>query len=112
MIERPPTRITTTATSPITTVAMEVMALIPVMVRVAEHDTDAPPYFVQPIVKNLAQLDYAVVPGGGHFAFFYPLPPALQRLPPGQDPPGFDRAAYQPTLYREVTSFLADACRR
>jgi predicted dienelactone hydrolase len=80
---------------------------IPVMVRVGEQDTDAPPYFVQPIVSRLSQLDYAVVAGAGHFAFFYPVPPPLMRLPPGQDPPGFDRAAYQPHLYRDVESFLA-----
>jgi pimeloyl-ACP methyl ester carboxylesterase len=86
---------------------------VPVMVRVGEHDTDAPPFFVEPIVRGVKQLDYAVVPGAGHFAFFYPIPPALQRLPPGQDPPGFDRAAYQPQLYAEVEAFVrAGVCRR
>lgn len=86
---------------------------IPVMVRVGELDTDAPPFFVEPIVKRIKQVDYAVVPGAGHFAFFYPVPPALQRLPPGQDPAGFDRAAYQPQLYAEVEAFVrAAVCRR
>ncbi len=86
---------------------------VPVMVRVAEHDTDAPPFFVEPIVTRLSHVDYAVVPGAGHFAFFYPVPPPLQRLPPGQDPPGFDRAAYQPQLYREVEAFVrAAVCTR
>ena len=86
---------------------------VPVMVRVGEHDHDAPPFFVEPIVKGVKQLDYAVVPGAGHFAFFYPVPPALQRLPPGQDPAGFDRAAYQPQLYHEVEAFVrAAVCTR
>jgi predicted dienelactone hydrolase len=79
---------------------------VPVMVRVGEQDTDAPPFFIEPIVKRVKQLDYAVVPGAGHFAFFYPVPPPLQRLPPGQDPTGFDRAAYQPRLYAQVEAFL------
>jgi pimeloyl-ACP methyl ester carboxylesterase len=80
---------------------------VPVMVRVGEQDTDAPPFFIEPIVKRVKQLDYAVVPGAGHFAYFYPVPPPLMRLPPGHDPPGFDRAGYQPHLYRDVESFLA-----
>jgi predicted dienelactone hydrolase len=80
---------------------------VPVMVRVGERDTDAPPFFIEPIVKRVRQLDYAVVPGAGHFAYFYPVPPPLMRLPPGHDPPGFDRAGYQPHLYRDVESFLA-----
>lgn len=79
---------------------------VPVMVRVGEHDTETPPFFVQPIVKALARVDYATVPSAGHFAFFYPVPPALQRLGPGQDPPGFDRAAYQPQLYAEIEAFV------
>lgn len=58
------------------------------------------------IVKGLAHVDYATVPGAGHFAFFYPVPPALQRLGPRQDPPGFDRAAYQRQLYAEIETFL------
>ena len=82
---------------------------VPVMARIGAQDGDTPPFFVERILKSLspeARLDYQVVPGAGHFAFFYPVPPALQRLAPGIDPPGFDRAAYQPRLYAEVTAFL------
>ncbi len=78
---------------------------VPVFVRVGERDELAPPHFVRAILRDLP-VDYAVVPGGGHFAFFYPVPPALASLLPGQDPPGFDRAAYQPQLCAEVTAFL------
>lgn len=76
-----------------------------VLVRAGERDDLAPPFFVEQIVKPLAA-DFAVVPGAGHFAWFYPVPPHLARLPPGQDPPGFDRAAYQPRLCAEVEAFL------
>jgi hypothetical protein len=34
------------------------------------------------------------------------VPDAIRALPPGQDPPGFDRAAYQPQLNAEVVAFL------
>lgn len=80
-----------------------------VMVRACEKDEAAPPFFIEKIVRALpapAELDYAVVPGAGHFACFWPLHPALAKLPPGQDPPGFDRAAYQPVLHAEVLGFL------
>jgi len=82
---------------------------IPLMVRVGEKDTETPPFFIERVLKSLplrAPLDFAVVPDAGHFAFFYPVPPALAQLPPGQDPPGFDRAAYQPQLHAEVIAFL------
>jgi hypothetical protein len=48
------------------------------------------------------------VPDAGHFAFWGPVPPLLASpsFLPGQDPPGFDRAAYQPVLARTVTAFL------
>lgn len=76
-----------------------------VFVRVAENDEFAPPFVTERILKDV-RMDYAVVPGAGHFAFFYPVPPHLATLPPGADPPGFDRAAYQPQLYAEVEAFL------
>jgi len=76
-----------------------------VFVRVGERDELAPPYAVAQILNGV-RMDYAVVPGAGHFAFFFPVPPHLATLPPGKDPPGFDRAAYQPTLYAEIVAFL------
>ncbi|MBL9017338.1 MAG: alpha/beta hydrolase [Myxococcales bacterium] len=81
-----------------------------VMVRACEKDEAAPPFFIERIVRGLpprAELDYAVVPGAGHFACFWPLHPLLATLPPGQDPPGFDRAAYQPALHADVLGFLS-----
>ena len=48
----------------------------------------------------------AEVPGAAHFSFQTPYPPALAAIPPAQDPPGFDRAAYQPILHADITAFL------
>lgn len=76
-----------------------------VMVRVGEKDELAPPAFVETVLRDLPK-DFAVVPNAGHFAFFWPVPPPLLAFPPGQDPPGFDRAAYQPRLHAEVAAFL------
>lgn len=83
----------------------------PLLVRTGERDEYAPPDFVERILRGLpadASMDYRVVPGAGHFAFFAPVPPALARagLPPAVDPPGFDRMAYQPRLYADVLGFL------
>ena len=86
-----------------------------VMVRACEKDETAPPFFIEKIVRALpprAELDYAVVPGAGHFACFWPVHPLLATLPPGQDPPGFDRAAYQPVLHADVLAFLTTAAAR
>jgi fermentation-respiration switch protein FrsA (DUF1100 family) len=79
------------------------------MMRVGEKDPDTPPFFVERILSSLppsSQRDVAVVPGAGHFAFFYPVPDELAKFVLAQDPPGFDRAAYQPQLYAEVIAFL------
>jgi len=84
---------------------------VPLLVRTAEHDELTPPSFVERILRGLpagTRMDYQVVPNGGHFAFISPVPPALA-VPgslPAQDPPGFDRAAYQPRLYADVLAFL------
>jgi len=78
-------------------------------VRTGERDDLAPPYFVEQILRGVV-MDYAVVPGAGHFAFLSPFPPALTSpfFAPSQDPPGFDRVAYQARLCAEVTAFLLE----
>ena len=86
----------------------------PLLVRAGERDEHAPPYFIERVLGSLpagARLDYQVVPGAGHFAFFGPIPAALARgnFPPAYDPPGFDRAAYQPRLHHHVLAFLRGA---
>ena len=83
----------------------------PLLVRTGERDELTPPSFVEHILRGLpagARLDYQVVPGAGHFAFWGPVPPALSNpaFLPSRDPPGFDRAAYQPRLCADVLAFL------
>lgn len=86
-----------------------------VWARTGEHDALTPPYFVEGVLRGLparAALDLAVVPGAGHFSFLSPFPPLLASQPgfaPAQDPPGFDRAAYQARLAAELVARLAPA---
>jgi len=79
------------------------------LVRAGERDELTPPYFIERILHGLAS-DYRVVPGAGHFAFLSPFPAALTSpaFAPSQDPPGFDRAAYQLQLCAEVEAFLRE----
>ena len=84
-----------------------------VFARTGTRDDLSPPMFVEQVLRGLpaaARLDYAVVPEAGHFAFWGPVPAALAgpHFPPGIDPPGFDRAAYQARLVDEILAFLSD----
>jgi predicted dienelactone hydrolase len=86
---------------------------VPILMRTAEHDEHAPPLFAEIIlrgVRSRARIDHRVVPNAGHFSFQSPFPPSMTRpdFPPSQDPPGFDRAAYQRVLEAEILAF----CRR
>jgi predicted dienelactone hydrolase len=89
----------------------------PLLVYVAEHDVVTPPARVRAVLAALpttTPCDIRDVPGGGHFAFLTPFPPALQRpdFPPSQDPPGFDRAAFHARLPQEIGEWLAEAMLR
>lgn len=84
---------------------------IPLLVRTGERDELAPASFVEAVLAGLPRetpVDYRVVQGAGHFAFLSPFPPslALPGFAPAHDPPGFDRAAYQPVLHHEILAFL------
>ncbi len=84
---------------------------VPLMVRVGERDEHIPVAFIERVLSGLpadARMDFQVVPGAGHFGFQSPFPPALAGpgFPPSQDPPGFDRVAYQTQLCAEVLAFL------
>lgn len=85
---------------------------VPILMRVGELDRFAPLHeIVLKGVRDPARIEFAVVPNAGHFSFQSPFPPRMVRadFPPSQDPPGFDRAAYQPVLHAEVESFLRRA---
>ena len=84
---------------------------VSLLVRTAARDEIAPPFFADKILSALpapARMDYACVPNAGHFAFWGPVPLLLASpsFLPGQDPPGFDRAAYQAVLRDEIVTFL------
>lgn len=84
---------------------------VPILLRRGELDALTPAFHSELIlagVPNAAKVDYAVVPGAGHFSFQSPFPASMTRpdFPPSQDPPGFDRAAFQPKLNAEIVSFL------
>jgi predicted dienelactone hydrolase len=84
---------------------------VPVLARAGERDELVPPFAVEQILRGLpvdTPLDYAVVPGAGHFAFCTPFPAGLvsPAIPPSLDPPGFDRARYQPALHEQVVAFV------
>ena len=85
------------------------------LLRSGAEDLLAPPSVHASIVErglpHPELLDPARVPNAGHFSFQSPFPPEMTRLdfPPSQDPPGFDRASYQPVLAAEVTTFLRRA---
>jgi predicted dienelactone hydrolase len=82
---------------------------VPVLLRMGAMDEMCPPADVKLSLRSLpqrAQLDALEVPRAGHFSFQTPPPPELAHLPNAQDPEGFDRAAYQAVLKRDVTAFL------
>jgi len=87
---------------------------VPIFVRSGDQDPYAPPphgALVERGVPDRSRVDHQVVPGAGHFSFMTPYPDELKRsdLLPSQDPPGFDRAAYEPRLGAEIIAFLRGA---
>jgi predicted dienelactone hydrolase len=83
----------------------------PMLIVSGGSDTLAPIAHAQVVlagVPDASRVQHEVVPGAGHFSFLSPFPPALTRpdFPPSQDPPGFDRLAFQPQLFATVTGFL------
>ena len=82
---------------------------IPLLVRTAAHDSLCTTAKVARALRSLPDRQLvrsAEVPGAGHFSFQTPYPPTLAAIPPAQNPPGFDRAAYQPILQADITAFL------
>jgi predicted dienelactone hydrolase len=83
----------------------------PILMRTGEKDTITGPRHAQIVERGLRDrglLEHEVVPNAGHFAFVSPYPDAMKSaaIPPSQDPEGFDRAAYEPVLFRDIVTFL------
>jgi predicted dienelactone hydrolase len=87
---------------------------VPILMRAGEKDEHTPAFHAEVVLRGVrdpARVDHAVVPNAGHFAFLTPFPPEMVKpgFLPAQDPAGFDRGAYLPRLYDEVSAFLRRA---
>jgi predicted dienelactone hydrolase len=87
---------------------------VPILMRTAEKDELTPVFYAETLLGGIRDpqlLDHRTIPNAGHFAFLSPFPAAMvsPSFPPSQDPAGFDRAAFLPTLYGEILSFLRGA---
>jgi len=83
----------------------------PILLRSGSLDTITPALHAERVlggVADAARVEHEAVPGAGHFSFLSMFPPTMARpdFPPSQDPPGFDRRAYQPRLFADVEDFL------
>ena len=83
---------------------------IPILMFSGEHDDITPAGQAEIVRDGVAEgmLEHRVIQGAGHFSFQSVFPLALTRpdFAPSQDPPGFDRAAFQPVLHAEIAAFL------
>jgi predicted dienelactone hydrolase len=88
---------------------------IPIRLYRAENDEVLRSPYHAERVRALLPLkpDYVVVPKAGHYAFLAPFPPeaAKEVGAPAQDPPGFDRPAFQARLNAEIAAFLGRTVR-
>ncbi|MCW2715087.1 MAG: putative lipoprotein signal peptide [Frankiales bacterium] len=87
---------------------------VPILLLSGSRDQITPPWHAQLVVDGVptdTPVDHRVIEGAGHYSFLTPFPPAMAtlRLPPAQDPPGFDRPAFHAQLDRDVAAFLRRA---
>jgi predicted dienelactone hydrolase len=87
----------------------------PILILAGTQDTVTPSSHHADLVARQmppsASLDYRQVAGAGHFSFLSVFPPEMQQpgFAPAQDPPDFDRAAFQHQLAAAIVSFLRGA---
>lgn len=87
---------------------------VPILMLTGEQDAHTPPFHADVVRNGLppdTRLEHSVVRNAGHFSFMSPFPEVMRSpdFPPGNDPQGFDRAAYQAVLARDVVAFLDSA---
>ncbi len=87
---------------------------LPILLWTGDKDPITPPLHAEIIrggVRDATRIDHRVAVDGGHFAFQTPFPAAMTRpdFPPSQDPPGFDRAAFQDVMSAAIVDFLRRA---
>jgi len=83
----------------------------PMLILAAEHDLVTPGWqatLVRDRAPDPGRIRLQVVPGAGHFSFLGPFPAPMRRaeFAPAQDPPGFDRTAFQKQLAAQVLEWL------
>ena len=84
---------------------------VPILMLTAELDELTPPSHAEVVRMGLPDgtpLDHRVVRNAGHYSFMSPFPEVMRGpdFPPGNDPDGFDRAAYQRSLAADIVTFL------
>lgn len=87
---------------------------VPILMLTGEHDAHTPPFHAEVVKRGLPEttaLTHRVIRNAGHFSFMSPFPAAMvsPAFPPGNDPPGFDRAAFQEVLANDIIVFLHEA---
>jgi predicted dienelactone hydrolase len=87
---------------------------VPILMVTGSLDEETPEVHAQAVLAMVPypeRVTHRRVEGAGHFSVLTPFPPALCRpeFPPSQDPPGFDRAAFQSQLHQWVIAFLDEA---
>ncbi len=82
---------------------------IPTLVMVSEKDTWLPTrHHGEPLKRNIAGVDYRIVPNATHFAFMDApnIPIDSKDGDVGKNLPGFDRAAFQGRLGSDLITFF------
>ena len=88
---------------------------VPVRIYAAELDAVVPGrYHSEPLRQTIKPTpEFVLVRGAGHYSFVEPFPEAVRQQvgEAAVDPPGFDRAAFQERLRREIAKLLDRALR-
>lgn len=84
---------------------------IPILMLTAEHDPQTPAWHGDIVLRGVGDpsaITHRVVPNAGHYSFLSPFPAAMTNagFAPSQDPPGFDRDAFQVEMQDEIVAFL------
>jgi predicted dienelactone hydrolase len=84
---------------------------LPILMLTGEKDEQTPIEHAHKVINGVADpalVEHKDVAGAGHFGFMSKFPPEMTRpnFKPSQDPEGYDRLAFQPTLFADVLDFL------
>jgi predicted dienelactone hydrolase len=87
---------------------------VPILILTGEKDQITSPTLAQTVIDGVSDrmlVRHKVIPGAGHFSFMSKFPSEIIRpdFPLSQDPPGFNREDFQPTLFADIGGFLGDS---